>query len=332
MFNDIVSLIAIVGIDPAWLKFPADYFGPSVIIVLLATLVALELNTVKNQQSKSVLLFSYRTNLLTFFFNDITLSVLSASSLLLLAEQLNRYGLLTGCDLPLKTAVSFIAFDLTLYLWHRANHRFDSLWRFHKVHHSDNTMNATTAFRIHFTELLLNTLLKALFIIVLGIEATVVAFCEAISTLFVIFHHANLTVKGEKLLSWLIVVPSLHRTHHSVQRSQHDSNYGAILSIWDRIFRTLSHAQPAEIGLNGIKAQNFFELLRFGLTPAGPVQPESQPLRHSQPQPWVSVSLNTMIAEAAYYKAEMRGFAPGWELLDWLDAEKEISAYVNQTI
>jgi len=31
-----------------------------------------------------------------------------------------------------------------------------------------------------------------------------------------------------------------------------------------------------------------------------------------------------MIAEAAYYKAEKRGFAPGMELQDWLEAEREI--------
>ncbi len=30
------------------------------------------------------------------------------------------------------------------------------------------------------------------------------------------------------------------------------------------------------------------------------------------------------IAEAAYYKAERRGFAPGYEELDWLEAEREI--------
>lgn len=31
-----------------------------------------------------------------------------------------------------------------------------------------------------------------------------------------------------------------------------------------------------------------------------------------------------MIAEAAYYKAERRGFEPGHELEDWLQAEDEI--------
>jgi hypothetical protein len=33
-----------------------------------------------------------------------------------------------------------------------------------------------------------------------------------------------------------------------------------------------------------------------------------------------------MIAEAAYYRAERRAFAPGHEIEDWLQAEREIDA------
>ncbi len=31
-----------------------------------------------------------------------------------------------------------------------------------------------------------------------------------------------------------------------------------------------------------------------------------------------------MVAEAAYYRAQMRGFAPGGEVEDWLAAEKDL--------
>lgn len=36
-----------------------------------------------------------------------------------------------------------------------------------------------------------------------------------------------------------------------------------------------------------------------------------------------------MIAEAAYYKAEHRGFASGYELEDWLVAEAEIDSALS---
>ena len=36
--------------------------------------------------------------------------------------------------------------------------------------------------------------------------------------------------------------------------------------------------------------------------------------------------LQAMIAEAAYFKSEKRGFMPGFEITDWLDAERELAA------
>jgi len=39
--------------------------------------------------------------------------------------------------------------------------------------------------------------------------------------------------------------------------------------------------------------------------------------------------LQAQIAEAAYYRAERRGFAPGQEIDDWLAAEAEVLARVG---
>ena len=40
-----------------------------------------------------------------------------------------------------------------------------------------------------------------------------------------------------------------------------------------------------------------------------------------------SVDLDARISELAYLKAESRGFEPGHELEDWLDAEQELKLY-----
>jgi hypothetical protein len=37
-----------------------------------------------------------------------------------------------------------------------------------------------------------------------------------------------------------------------------------------------------------------------------------------------SPEMETKIAELAYYKAEKRGFAPGHELEDWLEAKQDL--------
>ena len=39
-----------------------------------------------------------------------------------------------------------------------------------------------------------------------------------------------------------------------------------------------------------------------------------------------------LIAQAAYFIAERRGFAPGNELEDWLQAEAEIEAWMNAAL
>lgn len=45
---------------------------------------------------------------------------------------------------------------------------------------------------------------------------------------------------------------------------------------------------------------------------------------HQREIPSFSETREARIAEAAYWRAERRGFAPGSELDDWLNAEKEI--------
>jgi sterol desaturase/sphingolipid hydroxylase (fatty acid hydroxylase superfamily) len=77
---------------------------------------------------------------------------------------------------------------------------------------------------------------------------------------FVLFHHGNFTFPGEKWISYLIITPHLHRTHHSTLRKEHDSNYGIVLSIWDVMFGTRKEIEPASIGLEMIEAENLVQL------------------------------------------------------------------------
>ena len=45
----------------------------------------------------------------------------------------------------------------------------------------------------------------------------------------------------------------------------------------------------------------------------------------AQPDPALnSEERNRLVAQAAYFRAEKRGFAPGYELQDWVEAEAEV--------
>jgi hypothetical protein len=241
------------------------------------------------------------------------MSLLSAPSLFILAEQYADKGLFSYIPNPVwKAVVSFLAMDLLLYCLHKASHRFDCLWMLHKVHHNDPYLNVSTAFRLHFLEILIINVMKVMLIVVLGIDGTMLLANEAVITFFTMLHHSNISFRGEQFIGRVIITPYLHRVHHSTLRNEHDRNYGAVLSIWDRLFGTLAELKPAEIGVKGYASQDLLSLVTCGFKMTD---------SSSSAQ---AVSLDVMIAEAAYYKAEKRGFHPGNELRDWLEAKSEI--------
>ena len=303
------------------LKLPT-MSGEHVTIILLiffGLFSSLELLYPRQKWPTKELRQSYITNSLLFVANSILMSLLSISALFLLAQRYAHQGLLQNLDNPIWQAIlSFVLLDLLLYAWHWACHHFDGLWMFHRVHHNDPYLNTSTAFRIHVLELLSTNLLKATYIWLLGIEQMMVLINEAVITFFIMFHHTNISFKGEKLLGRLVIVPYLHLAHHSTERYEHDRNYGAVLAIWDRLFGTIIDVKPAVIGINGHSPQTLLELIKFGF-----YMPRATPTY--QPAP---ANLEDMIAEAAYYKAEKRNFRPGNELLDWLEAKREIIGLV----
>ena len=154
--------------------------------------------------------------------------------------------------------VDILILDCWIYWWHRINHEVQFLWRFHEVHHLDETLDASSALRFHFGEVLLSSLVRAAVIIALGIPFTSVVFFETAVAISAIFHHSNTRLPGwlERPLSWFVVTPSIHWVHHHAIRRDTDSNYAALLSVWDRIFGSSSatvRTADMPIGVEGMK-------------------------------------------------------------------------------
>ena len=124
------------------------------------------------------------------------------------------------------------------------------------MHHLDETLDATSALRFHFGEVLMSSLVRAALIWVLDIPLSSVIVFETLLAVCAIFHHSNLRIPVwlEKPLSYVIVTPSIHWVHHHAIRSDTDSNYSAGLSIWDRLFgsRSATRRTPdMPIGVEG---------------------------------------------------------------------------------
>lgn len=157
--------------------------------------------------------------------------------------------------------------DFLIYWWHRANHELPLLWRFHAVHHLDRFLDASSAVRFHFGEVLLSALARAAIIMLFDIPLASVLVFEALVLMASIFHHSNLRLSErlEKVLARIVVTPSIHWMHHHAVRRDTDSNYATILSLWDRLFGSRNpqlRRLDMEIGLEGeVRDGGFAELL-----------------------------------------------------------------------
>ena len=239
--------------------FNEALFGLAILAFIL--LVIIEKRHPYRVFPKNIFKESFMTNTTAFLVNNVILSVLRASSLFLVAQEFASHGLLSGLDDgPVKWILAFAFFDLAIYAWHFVSHKFEYLWRFHKVHHSDNGFNVSTGFRFHVFDLLIEIVYKCLFVVIIGVNAYLVLSIEIIELFFILFHHANIRVPNEEAISNVFITPSLHRTHHSRKRSEHDSNYGIVFSLWDRLFGTRLETVPEQIGLDLIHADNFIQL------------------------------------------------------------------------
>jgi len=163
-------------------------------------------------------------------------------------------------------ALDFLLLDFWLYWWHRANHVVPLLWRFHEVHHLDRFLDTTSAGRFHLGEVIASALVRAVVIVVLGVPfATVIAF-ETLILASAIFHHSNLRLPRwvEAPLSLVVITPSIHWVHHHAVRRDTDSNYGTVLSLWDRLFGSRSRTRRSstmKIGTEGRSERDFPGLL-----------------------------------------------------------------------
>jgi len=138
----------------------------------------------------------------------------------------------------IEALISIAALDAAIYGQHRLMHRYAWLWRLHRVHHSDTGFDVSLAVRFHPFEMVLSMVYKLAVIAALGAAPVVVAVYESLLLAFALWTHGNIALPAgiDQALRRCLVTPEMHRIHHSVVRAETDSNYGNILSLWDRLF------------------------------------------------------------------------------------------------
>ena len=158
----------------------------------------------------------------------------------------NHFGILQilpAINQWLYLLIGLLLLDLIgAYVVHFVEHKVKFLWKFHLVHHSDIWVDTTTANRHHPGESVIRFLFTTLAVVLVGTPMWMVFLYQSMSVVLSQFNHANISlpVKMDKLLSYVIVSPDMHKVHHHYILPHTDSNYGNIFSIWDRLFGTFS--------------------------------------------------------------------------------------------
>jgi sterol desaturase/sphingolipid hydroxylase (fatty acid hydroxylase superfamily) len=157
----------------------------------------------------------------------------------------------------LAGAIAVALLDLSFYLAHRLMHERPAWWRFHAVHHSDPTVDVTTALRQHPVEGLIRYAFLAAATLALAPSPAAFGVYRVASALFALLEHANVRapVRIDRWLARITTWPHMHKVHHSRVPVQTDTNYGNLLSCWDRLFGTFTPSREGtrvRYGLEGL--------------------------------------------------------------------------------
>ncbi|MBO9152953.1 sterol desaturase family protein [Chitinophaga sp. GCM10012297] len=187
----------------------------------------------------------------------------------------DQFGLLYLVQLPLwlHAALALLMLDfIGAYLVHWVQHKIAWMWHFHKIHHMDIAVDATTALRHHPVESVFRVGALLAAILVMGVPIWMVMFYQSLSALMSQFNHANIHLPHwvDKSLSWVIVSPDMHKVHHSRHQPETDSNYANIFSVWDRLFGTfvtVKDTASLRYGLNEYQDEKYRQIGALLKTP-----------------------------------------------------------------
>ena len=173
----------------------------------------------------------------------------------------NRWGLLHAIELPIvvELILALALFDLIAqYGVHVLLHKVPFLWRLHIVHHSDEHVDVTTGTRHHPLDYVMREAFALIAVIVVGAPLAFYLIYRLLTVFFTYATHANIDVPQwlDRPLSYVFVTPTVHKFHHHAVMPWTDTNYGNILSIWDRLFGTLVYEDVRRVryGLDVVPA------------------------------------------------------------------------------
>jgi len=166
-----------------------------------------------------------------------------------------------------QITMAVVAADFLSYWIHRAYHRFPLLWTFHVVHHTSEELDWLSTSRLHPVSQIANTVAVGVVLLAAGLSITAVIAANIFIGAAALLAHANVNWTFGPLRH-LVVSPLFHQWHHArIDDGDHRhgvGNFGAVFSVWDRLFGTWSLSasrRPARFGVEGAPAATIAGLI-----------------------------------------------------------------------
>ena len=154
-------------------------------------------------------------------------------------------------DIPMNAmswGLGLLLADFLYYWSHRLEHRSRLFWSWHNVHHSSQDYHGTTALRLSWIEPYVSWYLLVPLVLIGFKPYQVFLFFQILLTYQTWIHTQKIGNLG--VLEHILNTPSNHRVHHGSNPEYIDKNFGAVLIVWDKIFRTYAaESTPVKYGL-----------------------------------------------------------------------------------
>lgn len=187
----------------------------------------------------------------------------------------------------------FLVVEFAYYWHHRASHRIRWLWATHSVHHSPTKLNLTSGIRLGWTSAISGHFVFYLPLAYIGFHPIAIVSMLGLNLFYQFFVHTEFSPRLGPL-EWVLNTPTHHRVHHASNASCLDRNYGGVLILFDRLFRTFARA-PAD------------EPLRYGLVGGERLL---NPLKIVSRE-WIAMARDVMTAETLREKMRILYSPPG---------------------
>ena len=155
---------------------------------------------------------------------------------------------------PWLYIATFIGLDFAGYWAHRFEHEINILWNRHIIHHSSEEYNLACALRQNISGIFGVFFFLLIPLAVLGVPSEVISLIAPLHLFAQFWYHTRL-IGNMGILEHIIVTPSHHRVHHSINDVYMDRNYSQVFIVWDKWFGTFQKELLSEVPVYGVKRQ-----------------------------------------------------------------------------